>query len=154
MRSPPPANAVVQGGCAGQGSNRAAAGAAAGFHSVPRRRVPACRGGKCRPSRTRRTICSFGGTWTLLHSWRHGSEEALQRMKDDTRLRDGRDELNLADFPISVLQRQQPTDADGKKLDSAVYEAGRFDRTSRQRVEQKVILETSSRHGLPTPADE
>jgi hypothetical protein len=67
---------------------------------------------------------------------------------------DGRDELNLADFPISVLQRQQPTDADGEKRDTAVYEAGRYDRDARQRVRQRVILETSSRHGLPTPADE
>ena len=36
---------------------------------------------------------------------------------------DGRDEMNLADFPISVLQRQQPSDAEGRKLDSIVYES-------------------------------
>src|SRR3954452_24391356 len=67
---------------------------------------------------------------------------------------DGRDELNLADFPISVLQRQQPRDDDGEKRDTAVYEAGRYDRDARQRVRQRVILETTSRYGLPTPADE
>ena len=76
------------------------------------------------------------------------------RTTPERRYCDGRDELNLADFPISVLQRQQPVDADGKKLDTAVYQANRFDRRSRQRVAQKVTLETSSRHGLPTPADE
>jgi hypothetical protein len=69
-------------------------------------------------------------------------------------LYDGRDELNLADFPISVLQRQQPTDDHGAKLDTAVYEATRYDRDARQRVQQRVTLETSSKHGLPTPADE
>lgn len=67
---------------------------------------------------------------------------------------EGRDELNLADFPISVLQRQQPLDESGAKKDTAVYEASRYDRRTRQRLQQKVILETSSRHGLPTPADE
>ncbi len=67
---------------------------------------------------------------------------------------DGRDELNLADFPISVLQRQQPLDEDGAKRDTAVYQASRYDRESRQRQQQRVTLETSSRHGLPTPADE
>lgn len=73
---------------------------------------------------------------------------------DDTSYRDGRDELNLADFPISVLQRQQPVDEHGTKRDSAVFEASRYDPVSRRRVQQRVILETSSRHGLPTPADE
>ena len=34
------------------------------------------------------------------------------------RYQDGRDEMNLADFPISVLQRQQPSDASGQKLDT------------------------------------
>ncbi|MCI0461910.1 MAG: replication initiator protein A [Gemmataceae bacterium] len=67
---------------------------------------------------------------------------------------DGRDELNLADFPISVLQRQQPLDEDGAKRDTAVYQASRYDREARQRQQQRVTLETSSRHGLPTPADE
>jgi hypothetical protein len=62
--------------------------------------------------------------------------------------------MNLADFPISVLQRQQPLDASGEKLDTASFEAGRYDRDARQRVRQRVTLETSSRHGLPTPADE
>lgn len=69
-------------------------------------------------------------------------------------LSEGRDELNLADFPISVLQRQQPVDERGAKLDTAVYAANRYDRRARQQVQQKVTLETSSRHGLPTPADE
>jgi plasmid replication initiation protein len=70
------------------------------------------------------------------------------------RYQDGRDEMNLADFPISVLQRQQPSDASGQKLDTIVYESSRLDPASRQRVTQRVTLQSSSREGLPTPADE
>jgi hypothetical protein len=72
----------------------------------------------------------------------------------EKRYQDGRDELNLADFPISVLQRQQPLDENGVKLDTAIYQSSRYDPDSRRRQQQRVILETSSRHGLPTPADE
>ena len=67
---------------------------------------------------------------------------------------EGRDEMNLADFPISVLQRQQPLDEQGVKKDTAVYAANRYDSRNRQHVQQRVVLESSSRHGLPTPADE
>ncbi len=66
----------------------------------------------------------------------------------------GRDELNLADFPISVLQRQQPVRSDGERLDTVTFEATRYDPTSGKRVPQRVTLTTSSRFGLPTPADE
>ncbi|HYT92652.1 MAG TPA: replication initiator protein A, partial [Gemmataceae bacterium] len=79
---------------------------------------------------------------------------ATRQHETETSYQDGRDELNLADFPISVLQRQQPLDERGDKLDTAVYEASRYDREARQRTQQRVVLETSSRHGLPTPADE
>ena len=68
--------------------------------------------------------------------------------------RDGRDEMNLADFPISALQRQQPSDADGRKRDRLEFEATRYDPVTRQRVHQRVTLTASARDGLPTPADE
>ncbi len=68
--------------------------------------------------------------------------------------KDGRDEMNLAEFPISVLQRQQPVASPGVKLDTVTYRSSRYDPQTRQRVEQRVVLEASSRYGLPTPADE
>ena len=74
--------------------------------------------------------------------------------ESNSKYRDGRDEMNLADVPISALQRQQPSDEQGRKLDKMVYEAGRYDPASRQRVTQRVTLTTSSEEGLPTPADE
>jgi plasmid replication initiation protein len=67
---------------------------------------------------------------------------------------DGRDEMNLADFPISALQRQQAVAADGQKLDRIEFESSRYDPVKRQRVRQKVTLTSSARDGLPTPADE
>jgi hypothetical protein len=67
---------------------------------------------------------------------------------------DGRDEMNLADFPISVLQRQQKSDAAGNKQDRLEFEASRYDATTRQRVRQRVTLTSTAREGLPTPADE
>jgi hypothetical protein len=70
------------------------------------------------------------------------------------RFPDGRDEMNLADFPISALQRQQRSDVDGRKLDRLEFEASRYDSATRQRVRQKVTLSSTARDGLPTPADE
>jgi Replication initiator protein A len=67
---------------------------------------------------------------------------------------DGRDEMNLADFPISALQRQQPSDGQGRKLDTLVYESSRYDPATHQRVRQRVTLLTTAHDGLPTPADE
>lgn len=69
-------------------------------------------------------------------------------------LREGRDHLNLAEWPISILQRQQPTDREGRKADTIVYQASRYDAGSRRRIPQTVTLTTNSRSGLPTPADE
>jgi hypothetical protein len=67
---------------------------------------------------------------------------------------DGRDEMNLADFPISLLVRQQKSDAAGNKLDRLEFEASRYDSATRQRVRQRVTLTSTARDGLPTPADE
>ncbi len=67
---------------------------------------------------------------------------------------DGRDHLNLAEFPISVLQRQQPTDEQGRKLDTISYESSRYNADLGRRVRQTVTLTTNSKYGLPTPADE
>jgi len=67
-------------------------------------------------------------------------------------LREGRDELNLADFPISVLQWQQPRKADGAKVQTITYKSTRYDSVTRRRVPQQVTL--SSEEGLPTSSDE
>jgi hypothetical protein len=45
-------------------------------------------------------------------------------------------------------------DDTGRKIDTVVYQATRYDTHIRQRVPQRVTLTTSSRYGLPTPADE
>lgn len=72
----------------------------------------------------------------------------------EARYRDGRDEMNLADFPISALPRVQKSDAAGRKLDRMEFTATRYDAGSRGRIQQKVTLTSTARDGLPTPADE
>jgi Replication initiator protein A len=67
---------------------------------------------------------------------------------------EGRDEMNLADFPISVLESHQPTRIDGGKVDTVVYEASRYDAVTKRRMPQRVTLLTNSQIGLPTPTDE
>lgn len=65
------------------------------------------------------------------------------------RRRDGRDELNLADFPISVLRWQQPRRDDGRKVDEIEYVIH-----APHAPPRKVVLSAPSRVGLPTPIDE
>ncbi|MFQ3649530.1 MAG: replication initiator protein A [Gemmataceae bacterium] len=72
---------------------------------------------------------------------------------DPLDLSDGRDEMNLADFPLAALTRTQKTDGE-RKLDRLEFTASRFDATLRRRVQQKVTLTSTTREGLPTPADE
>src|SRR5215204_483872 len=72
----------------------------------------------------------------------------------EARYRDGRDEMNLADFPISALQRAQKSNGAGGKVDRMELTASRYDPVARQRVPQRVTLTSTARDGLPTPADE
>ncbi len=62
--------------------------------------------------------------------------------------------MNLADFPISVLDSHQPKRIDGGKVDTVVFEATRYDPLSKRRLPQRVTLLTNSQIGLPTPTDE
>jgi len=61
----------------------------------------------------------------------------------------GRDELNLADWRISVPTHQQPRKEDGGKLDVIEYTI-----PTKGRRDQRVTLMAPSVVGLPTPADE
>jgi hypothetical protein len=78
----------------------------------------------------------------------------MHRNLEDASPCDGRDEMNLADFPIAALQRAQKADGNGGKLDQITFRATRYDPALRQRVSQKVTLTSTARDGLPTPADE
>lgn len=78
----------------------------------------------------------------------------MKASEPEPRYRDGRDEMNLADFPISALVRAQKSDDEGRKLDRLEFTASRYDPVSRQRLQQKVTLTSTARDGLPTPADE
>lgn len=78
----------------------------------------------------------------------------MEQVERERGYRDGRDEMNLADFPISALQRVQKSDGQGGKLDRMEFTATRYDPATRQRLRQKVTLTSTARDGLPTPADE
>ena len=61
----------------------------------------------------------------------------------------GKDELNLADWPIGVPTYQQPQKKDGGKVDFIEHEIPRPDGSM-----QRVTLEAPSRVGLPAPVDQ
>ena len=67
----------------------------------------------------------------------------------------GRDELNFATIPMSVLTHQQPTDTERKqKHFSRSFAYTVYDDQIDQWVPAKVTLKTNPTDGLPTPADE
>lgn len=66
----------------------------------------------------------------------------------------GRDQLNLIDFPIAVLQYQQPKDGEGKRPDELVCVINSFDRDLDKVVPRKLTRRTASKHGFPTPLED
>lgn len=66
----------------------------------------------------------------------------------------GRDELNLIDFPISLLQHQQPTTADGSRPDELVCTIKSYDRHLDRAIPRKLTRRTSSKHGFPTSLED
>ena len=68
--------------------------------------------------------------------------------------RTGSDELNLIDFPISLLQYQQPTDASGKRPDKLVCTIESYDRYLDRVVPRKLTRRTSSQYGFPTSLED
>ena len=72
---------------------------------------------------------------------------------DSLDLTDGRDEMNLADFPLAALTRAQKADGEQKR-ERLEFTSSRFDPVARRRVQQKVTLTSTAAEGLPTPADE
>lgn len=66
----------------------------------------------------------------------------------------GRDELNLIDFPIGVLQYQQPLDEDGRPPAELVCTVESFDKHVGQVVPRTLTRRTSSKYGFPTPLED
>src|SRR5262245_10794217 len=61
----------------------------------------------------------------------------------------GRDELNLAEFPITLLTDRV---APGQK--TIVFEDRLFDRGAKEWVDRKLTITGSDAHGLPTAVDD
>jgi hypothetical protein len=74
---------------------------------------------------------------------------AKKTIETDLDLGDGRDELNLAEFPLSLISKR--SDQDAKVL---VFEDKIWDSESRTMVTRKVTISGSADCGLPNAADE
>lgn len=66
-----------------------------------------------------------------------------------TEYRDGRDELNLAEFPISAIgSRSDPN------LKTLKFEDRSFDKAAGEMIDRKLIVTASDEYGLPTTSDD
>lgn len=74
---------------------------------------------------------------------------SLERKETSLDLGDGRDELNLAEFPLSLISKR--ADQDAKVL---VFEDKIWDSENRTMVSRKVTISGSADCGLPNAADE
>lgn len=74
---------------------------------------------------------------------------AKKRTEFDLDLGDGRDELNLAEFPLSLISKKASDDV--KVL---VFEDSVYDRENKITVNRKVTISGSADCGLPSAADE
>lgn len=74
---------------------------------------------------------------------------AKKRTEFDLDLGDGRDELNLAEFPLSLISKKASDDV--KVL---IFEDSVYDRENKITVNRKVTISGSADCGLPSAADE
>lgn len=81
------------------------------------------------------------------------SDSAQQHRQIPSQSR-GRDQLNLIDFPIAVLQYQQPKTNEGKRPDEIVCVIDSYDRDLDKVVPRKLTRRTASKHGFPTPLED
>lgn len=75
--------------------------------------------------------------------------EEIERPREVLKLVGGRDELNLAEFPISVLSDRVP---DGMK--TLVFEDEVFDQQAGEMVKRRLTITGSDAYGLPTAVDD
>lgn len=69
--------------------------------------------------------------------------------RDFENLTDGRDEMNLSEFPVSVLSERAP-----KGVTTLQFSKRDWDGSLKQYVDRKLTVEGSSTHGLPAAKDE
>lgn len=80
----------------------------------------------------------------------HSGEPQLQLIKNvPSKVTDGRDELNFAEFPLSAISgRVDPA------IKTLVFEDRIFDRGRNEQIARKLTITSSDAYGLPTPMDE
>lgn len=80
--------------------------------------------------------------------------ESVARSRDEVRrlaadLQDGRDEMNLVEFPFALLSERAP-----KGTQVLEFEDEIFDREKKQSVRRRLSVTGDPQHGLPTAKDE
>lgn len=80
--------------------------------------------------------------------------KTTRRPAEVQRLRTGRDELNLIDFPIGTMSYKQPQTADGNRPDELRFSVKNYDADIGSVVPKTLTIRTSSQHGFPTPKAE
>src|SRR3954453_22869063 len=79
-------------------------------------------------------------------------QEEVQEGRDPRqalRLAGGRDELNLAEFPVAVLATRIP-----KGLKTLTFEDTVYDQQAGETVTRRLIITSSDAYGLPTAVDD
>src|SRR5215210_5200603 len=78
-----------------------------------------------------------------------GDGQEGRDLRRDLRLIGGRDELNLAEFPVAVLATRIP-----KGLKTLTFEDTVYDQQARETVTRRLIITGSDAYGLPTAVDD
>lgn len=99
----------------------------------------------------RKPICEVMMLFWGLNYFRKekGGRVAKKRDESHLDLGDGRDELNLAEFPLSLISKRSEDDAKVLVFEDQIWDSG-----SKKLVTRKVTISGSADCGLPNAADE
>jgi hypothetical protein len=80
--------------------------------------------------------------------------EPVRRTEEEVRtaitsFRDGRDEMNLVEFPIATLSERAP-----KGVNTLEFEDEIFDPNTKRQIKRRLTVAATEKHGLPTAKDE
>jgi len=91
---------------------------------------------------------NIGDVPEMKRKTKHGTQRNDECIQVNT-MDDGRDELNLSDFPFAAL-----SDRVAAEKTSLVFEDTGWDKLSKEMVRKRVIISPSVEFGLPTNRDE
>src|SRR4051812_8867751 len=75
--------------------------------------------------------------------------DSSPRLKKSPRVISGRDELNLAEFPLTVLCKKLSEDDTERTFEDRIRDQG-----SGELITRRLTITSNKKHGLPTPLDD